>query len=1471
MSSAKDSASSGNTAPTPTADVSRFRSKRGMIVGAGILAMGIGTVVAFQQRPGAAPVPTWSWTSGAWWKNPVERNSANRMYVTEGPLSAVFALRGTEEVWFAGAGGLVIHSSDGGRTWRDTNLLAAFAPPTTRSAPAARASTRTRNGPRGLFSLASYTAQATQQAQDPRQQGAAVRVPSLLRLTRSEAALVLGKSGLELGRVANMFGAEALGVDSNGVVASQRPAPGTLVVRGSRVDVSIGGRVQRGIASTKRLDKPPPGPKPVGVKSPDASAATQTLPDITPASTDSTRFYPRFTAICFTPSRVGWVVGDNGAIFQSTDGNHWQQRFVSTAHFSAIGCDGEMGAVAVGDSDVVMLPVRGAPEVRSRSQRLADIAIGQGGVLWASVLSGQRRYIASSADTGRTWKTDNVASAKNASLGFYDRANGFSSGGASYGVRATQDGGRTWSEPRCKDWLKPDSTNHLRTIVAGSSFAAVGIDRTHRAWTTSDGWQTCERSAQFRGAATRLSAASASAWYAVDDDALMSEDGGRTWQSLVNRSRFSSLAFADSLHGWAGMENGEVARTSNAGRTWLYSRLDTLANKPVRHIAYRSPREVYATMDSGEVYTSTNRGASWHRMDTSDSLVTPVAFVSADLGWGLKGDTVNVTRDGGRSWARGKPAGVFRGLDSISRLRPRAFGVGVDTGGATGALWVVTTGRQLLRYTGMRWDTVSTEPLLAAVPVQGRLAYGLDAMGNLVRSTDDGRSWAPIPSDSRKYPAPWYYVFVTSCIGMTLAAARVTRPKPIRQISIADILVPDRPLREGDRDVLDFGRIAGGLSRFIQNSRTEPPLTIAITGPWGTGKSSLMNLLRRDLELRRYRTIWFNAWHHQREESLLGSLLEAIRLTATPPVWTGRGIRFRARLLWSRISRYALPMVALLPLFTLAVGYILREPQQRWGELGDAVRGVFHYLASLGDEATNLSEIQRHGGEATQKTVLALVISLIGTAVTFGKGLKAFGVKPDALAKSVVSAGQVRTSDAQPAFRYRFARDFREVTNALSPERLVIFVDDLDRCKPEQVLEILEAINFLTESGDCVVVLGIDRERVTGCVAIGFKEVATVLSDMINAARPAGPGSDLIGIANATPERRKSDTQHQIEYARHYLEKLLNMEVPIPPATAEGLGRVMTRAAPGAEPANNEEKVAADERNNKRYKRQLQLATMVLLMTMTFIAGFAGTAWLRGAAPSTPRAGVEVRGVAASDGPTRAPADSVRGATQPGAVADAARFLDQQVPIPLVPGATTATAWWLYLLLAVTGAATLIWLVTPTHANRIDDSAAFADALLAWAPVLFEDLQTPRSVKKFLNRVRFLSMSQRAPTPPRAPVERFVAWIKELPGVRSVVRAVDEPTDELPVFEAGAIPEVALVSLSVIAQRYPEWLHTDEFWKCDLRTFVKSQLEQIPPDIERALHGLEEIANRTDQLSVRRAYADYRPRWEGLAVWAGRH
>ena len=75
---------------------------------------------------------------------------------------------------------------------------------------------------------------------------------------------------------------------------------------------------------------------------------------------------------------------------------------------------------------------------------------------------------------------------------------------------------------------------------------------------------------------------------------------------------------------------------------------------------------------------------------------------------------------------------------------------------------------------------------------------------------------------------------------------------------------------------------------------------------------------------------------------------------------------------------------------------------------------------------------------------------------------------------AIASRGVLRARDFgnQLGFRFIFGHAFKELTDALKPKRLVIFIDDLDRCRPEQVVETLEAVNFLVNAAPCYVVMG---------------------------------------------------------------------------------------------------------------------------------------------------------------------------------------------------------------------------------------------------------------------------------------------------------------------------------------------------------------------------------------------------------------
>lgn len=195
-------------------------------------------------------------------------------------------------------------------------------------------------------------------------------------------------------------------------------------------------------------------------------------------------------------------------------------------------------------------------------------------------------------------------------------------------------------------------------------------------------------------------------------------------------------------------------------------------------------------------------------------------------------------------------------------------------------------------------------------------------------------------------------------------------------------------MEAGDPDPLDFNAIAQGLSHFLRNDKTQPPLTIAITDEWGSGKSSLMNLLKADLARRGFRPVWFNAWHHQQEEQLLAALLESVRLQGVPSIWRPQGWLFRVRLLLLRSWRHWLTFIFVLSVLVFSAGCITAHPQSP----SDAFRQLQQWTNTLtgwGKQFTQDNPSPARGSD--QPSFVAFLVSLVITITALRKGLTAFG------------------------------------------------------------------------------------------------------------------------------------------------------------------------------------------------------------------------------------------------------------------------------------------------------------------------------------------------------------------------------------------------------------------------------------------------------------------------------------------------
>ncbi|MCG3157714.1 MAG: Ycf48-like protein [bacterium] len=757
-----------------------------------------------------------------------------------------------------------------------------------------------------------------------------------------------------------------------------------------------------------------------------------------------------------------------------------------------------------------------------------------------------------------------------------------------------------------------------------------------------------------------------------------------------------------------------------------------------------SPLEGIAT-----ILHTINGGVTWqaqtHGMENS---LASVYFVNAMTGWAVGvGGTILTTNNSGMTWQL-QESGTTRNLSSVYFVNATiGWAVGIDG-------TILST-----RNSGVTWQAQAsgTTSWLHSVDfVNAMTGWVVGDYGTILSTTDSGQTWKdPTLPYSRAF-APWYYLSLLFLTPLLYLAFRKPKPIEAQQKTVADMLVSDRPISAGDPDPLEFNAIARGLSRFLRNENTQPPLTIAVTGEWGSGKSSLMNLLKADLARYGFRPVWFNAWHHQKEEHLLAALLQNIRKQALPRWWRPEGMSFRARLFWRRVRRYRVLALVLLAGFSVAVGYFAADHPTRLHEAVQQIEHLFTGDAKL--ENTILGWLQHKLAALGKTSVLALLSSLGAALLVLWRGLRAFGVNPANLMASLSSNFKLSEAKAQMGFRHDFAREFSEVTAALNPRTMLILIDDLDRCRPENVLEVLEAVNFLVSSGECYVVMGLDLTRVERCVGLGFKDVAEELID------------------DSEEEDHKDEGKiRRTEFARQYLEKLINIEVPVPqPQPEQSQNLIVPQQPVTPRPLTWWQNLLQISAPVVRKVAPVLLVAAVLVGSMWFSVKYFSpqretpdaTTVAQTTAPATTSTNQPTPSTTTPSPQRETPTDSSRGTGE----------LIQPVKKP-----TSFT--FVYIALAVIFGLG-VWRLSIPSDLVVKDSPEFIDALKIWHPLLIAKRNTPRSVKRFVNRVRYFAMRQSAETEAQSVWQKLSVWagFKEKEEAKQV----------------EAVPESMLVALSAI-------------------------------------------------------------------------
>jgi energy-coupling factor transporter ATP-binding protein EcfA2 len=254
---------------------------------------------------------------------------------------------------------------------------------------------------------------------------------------------------------------------------------------------------------------------------------------------------------------------------------------------------------------------------------------------------------------------------------------------------------------------------------------------------------------------------------------------------------------------------------------------------------------------------------------------------------------------------------------------------------------------------------------------------------------------------------------------------RLTLPEP-------DFTPGDKGFDDKDATGLPYdllGRKAVGkqLSDLIE--RIEEPLVIALDGGWGSGKSHFLKL-------------WTGA--HRKEN---GGTAKVIYFDAFEHDYLDD------------------PLVGL-------VGAILQEPRERsWRD------------AALHNVKSAASKLLRPVARVT-----------LAVATAGGSELAASALDPLMQATGKEAEKAIDALWAKEASRKQAMQDFRKALSELAsddtgnPQKLVFIVDELDRCRPDYGLSLLEVIKHFFTVPNVHFVLGVNLMALENCVRVRYGE-----------------------------------------------------------------------------------------------------------------------------------------------------------------------------------------------------------------------------------------------------------------------------------------------------------------------------------------------------------------------------------------------
>ena len=279
-------------------------------------------------------------------------------------------------------------------------------------------------------------------------------------------------------------------------------------------------------------------------------------------------------------------------------------------------------------------------------------------------------------------------------------------------------------------------------------------------------------------------------------------------------------------------------------------------------------------------------------------------------------------------------------------------------------------------------------------------------------------------------------------------------------------------------DLLNNEAIARTIVRLI-NETDDSPVTIGVHGDWGAGKSSVLEMVETAFpEGGDVLCLKFSGWQFQGFEDAKIALIEGV-----------------------------------------VNGLI--EKRSLLTKAGDEVKKILRSL--------DLLKVAKKGGSLAITAFTGIPVfgmeEIFGSAVELIKNTVTDKDSREAALKQLEDLKKEKTDEPTsknvPAEIKEFREAYKELIKKANIKRLVVLIDDLDRCLPQTAIETLEAIRLFVLWDKTAFVIGADEGMIEVAVRDHFKNL---------------PDVDAVATMRDAPQN----------YTRSYLEKLLQVPFRIP-------------------------------------------------------------------------------------------------------------------------------------------------------------------------------------------------------------------------------------------------------------------------------------------------------------------------------------